>query len=175
MAGVPSELSFRLESSQPELFTYTAKRFRTLGASLTSAHEEYVLTRLEKVGFVDEGGVEGIAVLTSLTDEKKKLYVRAFSGEVATHIDRFSRGDRSSIPSIYNLVEDIAERDGLHLASVKVYGSNSVLRGDITFEGRGRQMVLQGYRASDCVALAVLYDTPILVQESLLAIEGQTG
>ena len=110
-------------------------------------------------------------MLTSLSDERMKLYVRAFSGEVAAHIDRFSKGDRSSIPSVYNLVEDLAEREGLHLASVSVYSSNTVLRGDMTFEGREKRTVLQGYRASDCVALAVLYDTPILVQASLLAPE----
>jgi bifunctional DNase/RNase len=47
-----------------------------------------------------------------------------------------------------------------------------VLRGDITFEGRGdHHNVLKGYRASDCVALAMLYDAPILVQSSLLVVE----
>jgi bifunctional DNase/RNase len=141
-----------------------------LGVS-ASSQDEYVPVRLEKVGFVDETGLEGIVVLTSLVDEKKKLYMRAFSGEVATHIERFSRGDRSSIPSVYNLVEDIAERDGLHLASVKVYNSNTALRSDITFDGREKQVVLEGYRASDSVALAILYDAPILVQSSLLAVE----
>ncbi len=135
------------------------------------SQEEYVPVRLEKVGFVDDSGLEGIVVLTSLVDEKKKLYMRAFSGEVATHIERFSRGDRSSIPSVYNLVEDIAERDGLHLASVRVYNSKTALRSDITFDGRGKQVVLEGYRASDSVALAILYDAPILVQSSLLAVE----
>ena len=140
---------------------------------LTSGQEEYVPVRLEKVGFVDTSGLEGIVVLTSITDGRKKLYVRAFSGEVATHIERFSRGDRSSIPSIYNMVEDLAERDGLHLASVKVYSSNTVLRSDLAFDGRGKQTRLHGYRASDCVALAVLYDAPILVQDSLMAEESE--
>lgn len=135
----------------------------------TSSKEDYVPVRLEKVGFIDESGLEGIVVLTSLADEKKKLYMRAFSGEVATHIERFSKGDRSSIPSVYNLVEDLAERDGLHLARVKVYSSNTALRSDITFDGRDKQVVLEGYRASDCVALAILYEAPILVQASLLA------
>ena len=137
-----------------------------------SGREEYLPVRLENVGLVDAGGLEGIVILTALADERRKLYVRAFSGEVATHIERFSRGDRSSIPSVYNLVEDLAERDGLHLASVKVYSSNTVLRSDIVFDGRGKQTVLQGYRASDCVALATLYDAPILVQASLLTAEG---
>ncbi len=143
------------------------------GGCRTSDTEEYVPVRLEKVGFADESGAEGIVVLGSLTDERKKLYVRAFSGEVATHIERFSKGDRSSIPSIYNMVEDLAEREGLHLTSVKVYSSNTALRSDMTFDGRAGQVVLQGYRASDCVALAVLYDAPILVQASLLTSPGE--
>jgi bifunctional DNase/RNase len=124
------------------------------------------------VGYVDAQGVEGIAVLTSISDSTRRLFMRAFSGEVATHLDRFSRGDRSSVPSIYNIVEDLAERDGLHLARVEIYSSDTVLRGDMSFDGREKQVVLQGYRASDCVTLAVLYDAPILVQSSLLSVEG---
>ena len=134
----------------------------------TSGNEGFQLVKLEKVGFADENGVEGVAVLVSVSDEQRKLYIRAFSGEVATHIDRFSRGDRSSLPSIYNVVEDLAERSGFHLARVQIYSSNDVLRGDIFLDSRNGQITLQGYRASDCVALAALYDAPILVQSPLL-------
>jgi bifunctional DNase/RNase len=142
---------------------------------LKSGDEDFVPTRLEKVGFIDDHGVEGVAVLASIPDPRRRLFIRAFSGEVATHMDRFSKGDRSSLPSVYNIVEDLAERGGLHLASVKIYDSNNVLRGDIAFNGRDKQVVLPGYRASDCVALAVLYDAPILVQASLLVTEGSSG
>jgi bifunctional DNase/RNase len=131
--------------------------------------------KLEKVGFTDENGAEGIAVLASVADGQRKLYIRAFSGEVATHIDRFSRGDRSSLPTIYNVVEDMAERNGLHLARVQIFSSNDVLRGDIFLDSRNGQITLHGYRASDCVALAALYDAPILVQSSLLTSEGSSG
>jgi bifunctional DNase/RNase len=137
----------------------------------TSNNEDFVPVRLERVGLLDNHGVEGVAVLSYLSDSRRKLFVRAFSGEVATHMERFSKGDRSSVPSIYNIVEDLAERDGLHLARVRIYSRDTVLRGDISFDGRGKQIVLQGYRASDCVALAVLYDAPILVQSSLLTLE----
>ena len=140
-----------------------------------SDHVDFRPVKLEKVGFADENGVEGVAVLTSASDEQRKLYIRAFSGEVATHIDRFSRGDRSSLPSIYNVVEDLAERNGLHLARVQIFSSNDVLRGDIYLDSRDGQITLHGYRASDCVALAVLYDAPILVQSSLLTPEGSGG
>jgi hypothetical protein len=133
--------------------------------------EDYVPVRVERIGFLDEQGVEGVAVLASLSDRRKTLTIRAFSGEAATHMDRFSKGDRSSLPTIYNIVEDLAERNGLHLARVQIYSSNTALRGDITFEGRSNHTVLQGYRASDCLALAMLYDAPILVQSSLLAVE----
>jgi len=142
----------------------------------TSNHEDFVPVRLERAGLLDDHGVEGMAVLVSVSDARRKLFIRAFSGEVAAHIERFSRGDRSSVPSIYNVVEDLAERDGLHLARVQIYSRDTVLRGDISFDGRnGKQIVLQGYRASDCVALAILYDAPILVQSSLLTLEESSG
>ena len=127
------------------------------------------------MGFADENGVEGVAVLASVSDGQRKLYMRAFSGEVATHIDRFSRGDRSSLPSIYNVVEDLAERNGLHLARVQIYSSNDVLRGDIYLDSHSGQVMLHGYRASDCVALAALYDAPILVQSSILISQSSSG
>ena len=140
-----------------------------------SLHEDFAPVKLEKVGFADENGVEGVAVLASVPDGNRKLYMRAFSGEVATHIDRFSRGDRSYQASVYNIVEDLAERSGLHLAMVRIYSSNDVLRGDIYLDGHNGQITLHGYRASDCVALAALYDAPILVQSSLLTPEGPSG
>lgn len=124
-----------------------------------------------EVGLVDDDGREGMMVLAALSDTRLRLVIRAFSGEVAAHIGRFSKGDRSSLPTIYNVVEDVADRNGLHLASVQVYGSSTALRGDISFEGREKRIVLHGYRASDCVALAVLYDAPLLVQSTLLARE----
>lgn len=126
---------------------------------------------LVEVGLIGDSGLEGLAVLASLSDRRQRLTIRAFSGEVASHIDRFSKGDRSSLPTVYNIVEDMAERNGLHVENVRIYSSDTVLRGDISFEGRDGQMVLKGYRASDCVALAVLYDAPILVQPSLLVPE----
>jgi len=143
--------------------------------SSTSGHEDSEPVKLEKVGFADENGIEGVAVLASISDRQRKLYVRAFSGEVATHIDRFLRGDKSSLPSIYNVVEDLAEREGLHLARVQIYSSNDVLRGDIYLDGRNGQVTLHGYRASDCVALAALYDAPILAQSSLLTLQGSSS
>ena len=136
---------------------------------------DYVPVRVERVGLIDEQGVEGVVILASLVDGKRKLIMRAFSGEAATHMDRFSRGDRSSLPTIYNVVESLAEKNGLHLSKVQIYSSSSALRGDMTFDGRGNHTVLEGYRASDCVALAMLYDAPILVQPALLTLDGSSA
>ncbi len=136
-------------------------------------NQDYVPARLTGVGFLDQRGLEGVVTLTSLADEQEKLVMRAFSGEVATHIARFIQGDRSSIPSIYNIVEDIAEKSGLQLVNVQIYSSGDVIRGDISFRGHEKTLALNGYRASDCVALAAFYDAPILVQRSLLGRDDQ--
>ena len=37
------------------------------------------------------------------------------------HMSRFDKGDRSSIPSVYNIIEEFAEKEGLHLAGIEVY------------------------------------------------------
>ena len=132
---------------------------------------EYIPVRLGTIGFLDESGLEGVVSLNSLADERDKLVMRAFSGEVATHMARFVKGDRSSIPSIYNIVEELAERSGLQIVNVQIYGSGSLLRGDINFKGHEKSFALQGYRASDCVALAAFYDAPILVESALLTRE----
>lgn len=130
--------------------------------------QDYVPVKLAGVGFLDDTGLEGVVTLESLADERDRLVMRAFSGEVATHIARFIQGDRSSIPSIYNIVEDIAERSGFQLVNVQIYSSGAALRGDVTLRGHEKSLVLQGYRASDCVALAAFYDAPILVDPTLL-------
>lgn len=140
---------------------------------LSSMKEDYIPVRLTDVGFLDQSGAEGVVTLQSLSDDREKLTMRGFSGEVSTHVARFIEGDRSSLPTIYNIVEDIAERSGLQLANVQIYGAGRVLRGDINFQGRDKSVVLQGYRASDCVALAAFYDAPILVQSSLLKNENE--
>lgn len=138
---------------------------------MAESSKEYVPVRLGTIGFLDEGGLEGVVSLNSLADERDKLVMRAFSGEVATHMARFVKGDRSSIPSIYNIIEELAERSGLQIVNVQIYGSGALLRGDINFRGHDKSFALQGYRASDCVALAAFYDAPILVHSTLMSRE----
>jgi bifunctional DNase/RNase len=127
---------------------------------------EFVLVKVVEVGFADEDGLEGLVLLKALTDET--FTMRAFSGETAMHMSRFEKGDRSSIPSVYNIIEEFAEKAGLHLAGIEVYPSGSVLRSDLQFVGRAKEMLLRGYRASDAIAIALFYDAPILLHRSLL-------
>ena len=127
--------------------------------------EEYVLAKISQVGFVDPQGQEGVVILK--TFEGKEFPMRAFSGEVARHILRFRDGDKNSIPTIYNLVEEIAVIQDLLLMEVRVYQSGSVLRANLYFKSRKDNLVLRNYRASDAIALAAYYDVPIKVRRKL--------
>jgi bifunctional DNase/RNase len=130
---------------------------------------DYVQVKVTEVGFADEGGQEGLIWFKS--GDGKQFAMRAFSGEVAMHMQRFIRGDRSSIPSVYNIIEELAERDGVHLGGVEVYPSGDVLRSDMQFLGKGKDALLRGYRASDAIAMALFYDVPIMLHHSLLESE----
>lgn len=129
----------------------------------------FVAVKVSEVGFADEDGLEGLIWLRS--KDRRTFAMRAFSGEVAMHMKRFMDGDRSSIPSIFNMVEEFAERDGVHLAGVEVYPVGEVLRSDMQFLGRGKDVFLRGYRASDGIAMALFYDAPIMLSNSLLQTE----
>ena len=127
---------------------------------------DYVVVKVAEVGFADTNGMEGVIWLKA--GDARSFTMRAFSGETAMHMSRFDKGDRSSIPSVYNMIEEFAEKAGLHLAGIEVYPSGSVLRSDLQFVGRGKEMLLRGYRASDAIAIALFYDAPILLHRSLL-------
>jgi bifunctional DNase/RNase len=126
---------------------------------------EYVLAKIGYVGFADQLGLEGIVILK--TFDGKEFPMRAFSGEVARHISRFQGGDKNTIPTVYNLVEEIAVTQDLLLIEVRVYQSGSVLRANLYFKSRRENLVLRNYRASDAIALAAYYDIPIRVRKSL--------
>jgi bifunctional DNase/RNase len=128
--------------------------------------EEYIMAKISYVGFVDQIGLEGVVVLKS--EDGKEFPMRAFSGEVARHISRFQEGDKGSIPTIYNLVEEIAVMQDLLLIEVRVYQSGSVLRANLYFKSRkDGELILRNYRASDSIALAAYYDIPIKVRKNL--------
>ncbi len=130
---------------------------------------DYVEVKVAQVGFADETGAEGLLWLRS--DDGRTFAMRAFSGESAMHMQRFSQGDRSSVPSLYNMLEELADTEGLHLAGVEVYPAGQVLRAELQFIGRGKDLLLPGYRASDAIALAILYEAPIMLHRSLLESE----
>jgi bifunctional DNase/RNase len=126
---------------------------------------DYVETKITYVGFVDPYGVEGLVILRS--DDGKEFHMRAFSGEVARHITNFIDGERDTIPTIYNMIEEISELNELVLVRIKVYESGSVLRANLYFTGK-TDFVMRNYRASDAIALASFYNIPILVRKTLL-------
>jgi hypothetical protein len=130
-----------------------------------AARDDYIGARITHVGFVDQMGLEGVVVLKS--EDGKEFPMRAFSGEVARHISRFQEGDKGTIPTIYNLVEEIAAMEDLMLTEVRVYQSGTVLRANLYFRGRKGEIILRNYRASDSIALAAYYDAPIKVRKSL--------
>src|ERR671938_2200601 len=104
-------------------------------------NEEYIPARISYVGFVDQLGLEGVVVLKS--NDGKEFPMRAFSGEVARHISRFQKGDKGSIPTIYNLVEEIAVMEDLLLVEMHVYQSGSVLRANLYFKKRDGALILR--------------------------------
>ena len=131
--------------------------------------EEFVCVEVSQVGFADDDGAEGLIWMKSR--DTRMFAMRSFSGEVAMHMKRFKDGDRSSVPSIFNIVEELAERDGVHLSGVQIYPAGDALRADMQFMGKGKDFLLRGYRASDGIALALFYDAPIMLQDSLLQYE----
>ena len=126
---------------------------------------DYAETKITYVGFVDLYGVEGLLILRA--DDGKEFHMRAFSGEVARHITNFIEGQRDAIPTIYNMIEEIAEVNESILVRIKVYESGNVLRANLYFTGKN-ELVMRNYRASDAIALASFYNVPILVRKSLL-------
>jgi len=135
----------------------------------TGLSSDYVVVKVAEVGFADTNGLEGVVWLRA--GDERSFTMRAFSGETAMHMQRFVRGDRSSIPSLFNMIEEFAERAGVHLAGVEVYPSGQVLRADLQFIGRGKEFLMKGYRASDSIALSLFYDAPIMLHGSLLESE----
>lgn len=132
--------------------------------------EEYVEAKISKVGYGDNLGLQGVVVLTSF--DGKEFSMSAFSGEVARHISRFQEGDKNSIPTIYNLVEEIAVSQNMLLDEVHIYQSGTdseghVIRANLYFRNRAGTVILRNYRASDAIALAAYYDAPIKVRSGL--------
>ena len=126
--------------------------------------EDYDIVKITHIGFVDEYGIEGLLLLKA--DNGKEFHMNAFSGEVARHISEFY-SDKQSVPTIYNMLEEICEINEVYLVKVKIYESGQALRANLYFTGK-TELVLRNYRASDAITLAVFYKIPILVRKNLL-------
>lgn len=136
-----------------------------MSSNLPTGEDEYIVAKISYVGFADQLGLEGIVILK--TFDGKEFPMRAFSGEVARHISRFQEGDKNTIPTIYNLVEELAVTQDLLLLEVRVYQSGSVLRANLYFKNRKENIIMRNYRASDAIALAAYYDIPIHIRRNL--------
>ena len=126
---------------------------------------EYELVKIQQVGFADPFAMQGVLVLK--TDDAKEFPVSAFSGEVAGCISNFINAKLDSLPTIYNMIEQICEESELLLVKVKLYQSGSALRANLYFTGK-KDLVLRNFRASDAIALATFYSAPILMRKDLL-------
>jgi len=126
--------------------------------------QDYEIVKISHIGFVDEYGIEGLALLSS--NDGREFHMNAFSGEVATHILSFLKNDQP-VPTIYRMLEEICEENETVLVKVKIYESGAALRANLYFTGK-KEMVLRNYRASDAIALATYYKIPILVRNNLL-------
>lgn len=127
--------------------------------------DDFIDVEITNIGYADSMGLEGFLVLRSLDGDE--FPINAFSGEVAKHILRFRQGDKNTIPTIYNLVEEIAVLQDLLLMEIRIYLSGSVLRANLYFRGRKDNLILRNYRASDAIALASYYEVPIKVRKNL--------
>ncbi|MDX1371257.1 MAG: hypothetical protein R3321_02240, partial [Nitrososphaeraceae archaeon] len=96
-----------------------------------SSDDDYINVEISNIGYVDNLGLEGFLVLKSM--DGKEFPINAFSGEVAKHILRFKQGDKTTIPTIYNLVEEIAVLQDLLLMETRIYLSGSLLRANLYF------------------------------------------
>src|SRR5208282_3751627 len=73
-----------------------------VSGTLRQHHDDrFVSVEVTQVGFADEDGAEGLIWMKS--GDMRVFAMRSFSGEVALHMKRFLDGDRSSIPSIFNI------------------------------------------------------------------------
>lgn len=130
---------------------------------ITDVDDESEVVTIDNVGITDQG--MGAVILK--TSDGKEFPISAFSIDVAKYISDFQDGNRSDMPSMYNMVEQVCEESGLCLVKVRIYESGEALRANLYFTGK-KEMVLRNHRASDAIALATFYSVPILIKKSLL-------
>ncbi len=151
-----------IKTAKPDVSLKKSQPTLRIDQSLDS---EYELVKIQQVGFADPFAMQGVLVLK--TDDGKEFPVSAFSGEVAGCISNFINAKLDSLPTIYNMIEQICEESELLLVKVKLYQSGSALRANLYFTGK-KDLVLRNFRASDAIALATFYSAPILMRKDLL-------
>ncbi|MCI4432096.1 MAG: bifunctional nuclease family protein [Nitrosopumilus sp.] len=122
-----------------------------------------IQVKIDQIG-TDSFGLQGVLILK--TDDGKEFPISAFSGEVARYIAGFRDGQRDTIPTIYNLIEQLSEESELFLVKVKIFDSGNALRANLYFSGR-KNIILRNFRASDAIALAAYYGVPIIMSKNL--------
>jgi len=130
-----------------------------------SFDSDYEIVKIHQVGLADPFAVQGVVLLK--TDDGIEFPISAFSGEVARYISNFIEKNRETLPTIYNMIEQICEECELLLVKIKLYPSGDVLRANLYFTGK-KDLVLRNFRASDAIALATFYSAPILMRKDLL-------
>ena len=75
----------------------------------------FVKVEIKSLGYVSES-CEGVVEFAA--DDGRTFTMNSFSSEVSYHINRFIDGDRNSIPTVYNLVEELANQLGVELEKV---------------------------------------------------------
>lgn len=126
---------------------------------------DFETVKISNIGLTAPFGLEGVVILKA--DSGKEFPISAFSGEVAKYISNFLDEKRDSIPTIYNMVEQICEDTELLLVKIKLYNSGGALRANLYFSGK-KDLILRNFRASDAIALATFYHVPILIRSELL-------
>jgi bifunctional DNase/RNase len=123
---------------------------------------DYETVKIDQIGILDSR--TGAVVFK---DETVEFTMSGFSSEVAMCISNFLEEKRDDPPTIYRLVEQICEENGLLLVKVKIYESGGIFRANLYFTGK-KDLVFRNFRASDAIALATYYSIPIIVRKSLL-------
>jgi|TARA_B100000508_G_C11441684_1_gene269106 hypothetical protein len=126
--------------------------------------QDYEVVKIANVG-IDPHGNQGVLILKS--SDNKEFHMSAFSTEVAMLISSFMNGGSHTIPTIYNMIEQICEESELLLVKIKIYETGNILRANLYFTGK-KDLILRHFRASDAIALATFYNIPILIRKNLL-------
>jgi hypothetical protein len=150
-----------IKTAKPDLPLKKSQPILRIDQSLDS---DYELVKIHEVGLADPFAVQGALILK--TEDGKEFPISSFSGEVARYISNFINAKLDSLPTIYNMIEQICEESELLLVKVKLYQSGNALRANLYFTGK-KDLVLRNFRASDAIALATFYSVPILVRRDI--------